>query len=283
MNYVLIVDDNPVDRELASQLVVRHTALYTQFANNGLEAVERLEADAARAVLTDLHMPEMDGLSLVRTVRRRFPTIPVVLMTAHGSEDIAIEALVEGAADYVPKHRLAVDLSRILTSVLGAVAGDRRHEEITRCLLYKQLRYSMDSDTNLIPPLVDQLQQAAFDLGLIPGSDRVRLARCLAEALHNSVTHGNGAAAELSPDSKRTLKVNVVAEYTQTEARFIIRDQGQGFDPTTVVDPREEPGRLTADSGRGMSLMRLFMDQVAFNATGNKITLVRRKPFGPPA
>jgi len=77
--------------------------------------------------------------------------------------------------------------------------------------------------------------------------------------------------------------VNVAGEYTHTEAGLIIRDQGKGFDPTSVVDPREEPRRLIADSGRGMSLMRLFMDEVTFNATGNEITLVKRKPVGPSA
>lgn len=123
MNHLLIVDDNPLDRELARGLVERHIALQAQFANNGEEAVEHLEATTPLAVLTDLQMPEMDGLALVRTVRRRFPTIPIIIMTAYGSEDIALEALVAGAADYVPKHRLASDLPRILESVLVLFPG----------------------------------------------------------------------------------------------------------------------------------------------------------------
>jgi anti-sigma regulatory factor (Ser/Thr protein kinase) len=69
----------------------------------------------------------------------------------------------------------------------------------------------------------------------------------------------------------------VEAEFTHDEVRYRIRDQGHGFNPATVLDPRTTPRHLTADSGRGLSLMRLFMDEVTFNERGNEITLVKRK------
>ena len=65
-------------------------------------------------VLTDLHMPEMNGLELVTAVKEKFPDIPVLLMTAKGSEDIAAQALRQAAASYVPKRRLADDLVRTI-------------------------------------------------------------------------------------------------------------------------------------------------------------------------
>lgn len=272
MNHLLIVDDNPLDRELARQLVEKHTTIHAEFAGNGAEAVEHLEMATPWAVLTDLQMPEMDGLELVRIIKRKFPTIPVILMTAHGSEEIALDALVEGAADYVPKHRLASDLPRILESVLSA-SGQHGHEEITQRLLRKHLHYSIENDVNLIPPLVDQLQQAAMGLGLIDQADRVRMARCLAEAIRNAVVHGS-ADVTANAESQR---IDVTAELTQAEARFVIRDSGKGFDPATVVDPRNDARHLTADSGRGLSLIRLFMDEVTFNESGNEITIVKQR------
>ena len=56
-----------------------------------------------------------------------------------------------------------------------------------------------------------------------------------------------------------------------------IRDQGSGFDPTDVIDPRSDPSQLTADRGRGLAFIRLFMDDVLFNDVGNEITLIKRK------
>ena len=79
-------------------------------------------------VLTDLNMPEMNGLQLVEAARGDFPAVPVVLMTALGSEEIAVEALQKGAASYVPKRNLAQDIADTLDRVVavaqaGATSG----------------------------------------------------------------------------------------------------------------------------------------------------------------
>jgi CheY-like chemotaxis protein len=71
-------------------------------AGNGRDALEKIKSAPPDLVVTDLVMPEMDGLELVKEVRRTYPTIPVILMTAHGSEEIAAAALKAGAASYVP-------------------------------------------------------------------------------------------------------------------------------------------------------------------------------------
>ena len=60
--------------------------------------------------MTDLHMPEMDGLELTATIRREMPSLPVILMTAHGSEETAMPALRSGATNYVAKRKLAAEL-----------------------------------------------------------------------------------------------------------------------------------------------------------------------------
>ena len=71
-------------------------------------------------ILTDMLMPEMDGLELVEAVRSKYPLTPVILMTAHGSEDLAIRALKKGAASYVPKQSLAQNLAETLDQVFSA-------------------------------------------------------------------------------------------------------------------------------------------------------------------
>jgi CheY-like chemotaxis protein len=100
---VLIVDDSPIDRRLATRLVEKLEGWEIEQACNGVEALEMIRRHPPAIVLTDMLMPEMDGLELVKAIRERHPLIPVIVMTAFGSEDIAIKALQTGAASYVPK------------------------------------------------------------------------------------------------------------------------------------------------------------------------------------
>jgi len=78
MTHVLVVDDSEVDRQLAGKLLERNGRFHVEFASNGLEAIEHLDERIPLAIVTDLLMPEMDGLDLVAQVYRRFPNIPVV-------------------------------------------------------------------------------------------------------------------------------------------------------------------------------------------------------------
>ncbi len=80
-------------------------------------------------------MPELDGLELVGAVRSRFPLVPVILMTAYGSEEIAVRALRRGAASYVPKSRLALELLDTVDSVLHMSRADRFHDRLAECLI----------------------------------------------------------------------------------------------------------------------------------------------------
>src|SRR5262245_56312694 len=131
MAKVLVVDDSPVDRRLAGSCLERRQAvtgghtptdLAPVFAANGREALDVIAREAPDLVVTDLLMPEMDGLELVREVRRRHPLLPVILVTAHGSEEVALEALRQGAASYVPKRNLTQDLLETVETVLALAA-----------------------------------------------------------------------------------------------------------------------------------------------------------------
>ena len=115
---VLVVDDSAVDRRLAAGFLERDGGFQILMATNGKEALEVLRHQAVDLVLTDLQMDEMDGLQLVEAARADFPLTPVILMTARGSEEIAVQALEKGAASYVAKRRLTQDLMEIVNQVI---------------------------------------------------------------------------------------------------------------------------------------------------------------------
>jgi two-component system, NtrC family, response regulator PilR len=103
VNRVLVVEDEKSMRDLLA-LLLRKEGYAVEVADGGAQAVSRLAKDAAYdLVITDVSMPGMTGLELLRHVRKSSPETSVILMTAYGSKETAIEALNDGAAYYVEK------------------------------------------------------------------------------------------------------------------------------------------------------------------------------------
>ncbi len=291
-NTVLIVDDSAMDRHLAGAIVQKMGGWQATFAGNGMEALAMLEAQRPDVVLTDMLMPEMDGLQLVQAIRGKYPLVPVILMTAHGSEDIAIQALQKGAASYVPKKSLARDLAETLEQILSATKTRQQEARLLARLDSVETRFILENDTSLIPPLVGHLEEDVNRLKLSDPSGLVLLGVALHEALTNAILHGN---LELSSEMRETdekeyyrlsvarrteppyadRRVSVTATFTREELKFIIRDEGNGFDPNTLPDPTD-PSNLGKVSGRGLLLIQTFMDRVIHNEKGNEITMIKR-------
>src|SRR5262249_15467487 len=188
---VLIVDDNPMDRLLAGGIVQKIGGWKTAFANHGLEALDAIKGQRRDLVLTDMLMPEMDGLELVREVRRRHPGIPVILMTAHGSEETALQALQAGAASYVPKKSLARDLAETLDSVLSASQATQKQRRVLDSLAHVETSFVLENDTSLIQPLVGFLEDTIQRVQLVDPSGMILVGVALHEALTNAIFHGN--------------------------------------------------------------------------------------------
>lgn len=99
---ILFVDDDPQMRELISDFfnVDEYSILVAENGKRALDQITNFEFDA---VITDLRMPEMDGLALLREIRALDPIVPVILITAFGSIESAVEAIKDGATNFVPK------------------------------------------------------------------------------------------------------------------------------------------------------------------------------------
>ena len=102
MATVLIVDDSATDRRLAGGLLEQIEGLAIEYAVDGSDALAKMNFKAPDIVVTDLDMPSINGLKLVELSHQSYPAIPVILMTARGSEEIAVKALQAGASSYVP-------------------------------------------------------------------------------------------------------------------------------------------------------------------------------------
>lgn len=290
---ILVVDDSAVDRRLAGGLLQKHPGWNVTYAGDGAEALASIEKTPPDLVVTDLQMPKMDGLDLVAAIRAKRPHIPVILMTAHGSEKIAIKALQAGAAYYVPKTNLAQDLVEATDNVLSAARHGRHKERLLDCLTHSEFQFRLDNDHALVPSLIGHLEEHTTRLKLCDETGLIRLAVALHEALVNAIDHGNlelsselrqndgKAYYALAEERRRTnpfrdRRVQVSARLSRSKAVYTVTDEGPGFDPFALPDPTD-PTNLDKVSGRGLLLIRTFMDEVAHNESGNQITMVKRR------
>jgi len=294
MTRALVVDDSATDRRLAGRLLEKSEQATPIYASNGVEALSVLESETPDVIVTDLQMPEMNGLELVGEIRSRYPGIPVILMTAFGSEEIAVEALEAGAASYVPKRNLPKDLARTVEFVLGAAEVGARKHRVLEQLTHAEFAFRCDNDPANIRPLVTHLQDHLVAAGLRDQAEQIQVGTAIHEALTNAVFHGNlevnsalreeGNGGEdyfALAESRRTQppycgrSVHVSAKFTPSVVVIAIRDEGPGFDPSTLPDPTD-PANLVKASGRGLLLIQAFMDEVAHSDTGNEITMTKR-------
>jgi CheY-like chemotaxis protein len=296
---VLVVDDYPVDRRRAGAIIAKVPGLAVAYAEGGAEALDAIDRDRPSVILTDLQMSGMDGLALVEEVRSRHPEIPVILMTAHGSEEIAIQALRAGATNYVPKRSLALDLPPTLRRILDVAAAGRKRARLLGSMKFHESRFELENAPELLVPLVQVLQEDLAAMGLCDATSLMRVAVAMQEVLANALFHGNlEVSSDLRQDDERLFydeaerrrglepyrsrAIHVGARLDRSAATYVVRDEGPGFD-TSALDRPIDPEAMMRIGGRGLLLIRTFMDEVEFNARGNQITMVKRAMMRRPA
>ena len=298
MATVLVVDDSAVDRRFVGGILSRDGRYKIEFAEDGSQALQRMREAPPDVIVTDLQMPNRNGLELVAAVRMHHPGVPIILMTGHGSEDLAVEALHRGAANYVPKPQIGERLMEAVEEALSLSRADRTYDRLISCLKKCDFDFELENDPGLIDPLVELVQQMVAGMGLTDATGRFRVGAALKEALLNAIYRGNleisfkemqdtrvslleGKGEDLQtrrrtapPYMERKVRVTIVMDNEQ--ARFAIADEGPGFDPSSIP-AAGQPGSLDPETGRGLVLMRAFFDEVTFNNRGNEVTLVKRR------
>jgi CheY-like chemotaxis protein len=289
----LVVDDAPAFRRRACAVIEKDLGWRTREAGNVCDALQALSEEAPAVILTDLEMPDCDGLDLVERIRSSHPSVPVVLITTSGSEKIALKALQRGAASYVPKRELAAELADSLERVVIAAQATQNRRRLLSRLTRVELEFVFENDPALIPVLVTQIQDQLAPFNFCDQNGLIRIGVALEEAVLNGMYHGNlevdsklrqvderefhrliDERRQNLPYSARQLRVD--ARLSTCRAEFTITDEGPGFDPASLPDPTD-PLNLDSIGGRGLLLIRTFMDEIKFNEKGNQITLTKQR------
>lgn len=294
MASVLLVEDSSTQAVEISLLLKQagHDVTHCEDGVHGLKVLHRQPVDI---VVTDMEMPEMNGLELVQRMQEDFPYTPAILITAKGSEKLAADALQFGAASYVPKSELN-QLHTTIENVLGILRSDEGYGRLIDTLIKNVFMFDMPNDPTLIAPLVGLLMQVGSGMKLMSSLELTRLAIAIEQAVLNAMLHGNlELQRDESPNSHAAIhegmttpamdakrkdpkytdrKVRVEAIASDQAIRVVIRDQGKGFD-TSRLPSAGDPKLLLEKGGRGLTLMTSFVDQLFFNDEGNEVTLIK--------
>lgn len=99
---VLVIDDEDIVRTSCNRTLVPE-GYEIRMARNGFDGLQLLEKERADLVLTDLKMPDMDGIEVLRTIKERWPEVEVIIITGYQTVDTAVKAIKLGAFDYIEK------------------------------------------------------------------------------------------------------------------------------------------------------------------------------------
>ena len=288
-NLVIIADDNAATREVLAKIVEQEGLKQRNFENGKL-ALEALESNPDHVILaiSDIKMPEMDGIQFLRQTRKSFPDIPFVITSGYGTKDNIITALKLGALDYLEKPFRLKDVREIIQKIKQAIGETQQEAKLYHYLEGKKICFKISNDIKLVHSLVSELIQEIKKIGgksLQPELTGIRLA--LHEAVVNAIEHGNlelPSTLKEKPDyleilGKRMLEspyadrqVLVATSVTPTSFSCEITDEGPGFDWRSLPDPLD-PENLFKPHGRGIILMANYFDRVTFNQQGNSITM----------
>ncbi len=155
---ILIVDDDPDTVRLITKRLQSEGYLL-DIASDGAEAQKKALADAYDLILLDIKLPKIDGLTVLSNVKEKRPEISVIMMTAFGSEQVAVEALKRGADDYLIKP---LDENEPLPTVRHNLEKARRRRELNK--VAERLRETASPNVEEKERLIDELRLSSITL-----------------------------------------------------------------------------------------------------------------------
>lgn len=240
---------------------------------DGQEALEAIDAhEAFTLIVTDITMPRMDGEAFIAALRERNYPAAIVVLTAHGQDDLIIRCMRAGAVDYLIKP---VSINDLLTAVCSGIqhapaidqAIDVEYDpygwfEVSGASSYSTLyRYrrflGLLSKLHLPDEVANEVRLALEELG------------------RNAIEWGNqGDPAKRVSFSCRIMPSKVIV---------VITDEGSGFKPDAIPDPSKDPlGHIESRQregkrlgGYGIHLVRNIMDKITWNEQGNKVIAIK--------
>lgn len=290
---VLIVDDDEATRTIIGLVIERlgHETILAEDGDQGLLAFETNKPDL---VFTDLQMPNMDGLELLRKIRLLDPQVLVIIISSLTSPEYTLAALHLKANDYLIKPFMKPDLLAIMEKYVTIHNSRVQEQGILDSMYFRELKMKISNRLDLVSGVVHQLMRETGNA--IQEKDRLGVHLGLVELISNAIEHGNlgitfdektdslesgGDAWQRLVESRRSSppyrdrSVDLVFRMTPESCEWVISDQGRGFVWNDLPDPCQ-PENLLALHGRGIMLAKLQFDECTYLGCGNQVRLTKR-------
>ncbi|MCX7047262.1 MAG: response regulator [Candidatus Sumerlaeota bacterium] len=296
MNSILIVDDEEIIRDLLQERISFTGKVDVDTAGDGQKALRRLEARSFDAVLTDIRMPGMSGIDLMKKIKQQWPETAVLIMSGYAEMSDTIEALRNGAVDFLEKPFEMTKVMEAVERVFRLKNYEYDKKAAQQYLASENRVFQFPNNLDLCPIIVNEVTQNLAERGFadIAFLESIRVA--LNEMIFNAIEHGNLGVTfhdktqmmELNSDYHAALReraqmpqyasrfVQLQYDIDTEKVHFVITDQGAGFDHSNLPDPTD-PANLLSSHGRGILMTRIYMDKVFYNEKGNQVTLIRYK------
>ena len=277
---ILVVEDDRSVRKMLVDLLSREPSYQIEEAEDGAQALSRVQGAGFDfdVVLTDLMMPVMGGIELIREVSAKAPGLPIVVITAIRDQEGILDCLRSGAWDYITKP---FDIRHVRSTVRRALrvsrSKDLRPGEMqVHANLRDWVELSASNDVEYLArfrAFTEVLLSAKIDR---ESREDIRLA--IEEIGRNAIEWGN--------QGDRSKKITL--SYCLFPDRLVIKieDEGEGFIPEHLDDPsidpiahihkRREEGKRVG--GYGIYIVKKVMDEVIFSKKGNSVIMTKHLP-----
>jgi DNA-binding NtrC family response regulator len=179
---LLVVDDEP-QMLIAINETLRRSGYCITSAGSGIEALRRLKEKYYRLVITDMRMPEVSGLDLLRKVKNLAPQTPVILLTAYGTIQNAVDAMRDGAFDYLLKPFSSESLEGIVRKALDA--APKKNEKTSHAIITQ--------DPGFARTIEQAVQAAGSPATVLIEAESGTGKELLARMIHARSSRGSGA------------------------------------------------------------------------------------------
>ncbi len=287
---ILIVEDDYASR-LFLESLLESNGYDFKSAENGIEGLNVFDEYNPDIVLTDIKMPIMDGLELLEAIRDKNSDAIIVIITAFGSENYAIQALHLGANNYLKKPVSGQELLRLLKKYKAVISGKYSPETLPGKLIKRTFSLEFKTEFSKIPKIVDKVMiESAIEIN---DSEKVNIELGLVELITNAIEHGNlgisyiqkqqaldaGNLSDLFDErmhnqkfKDRKIKVDF---FTDDEIyQWTITDEGEGFNWKNIPDPTDQEHILELN-GRGIFISNFLFDKIEYFGKGNTVTATK--------